>query len=76
MDDEQLTRFEFFSRSRFPREKIKEIIRCKLGIGELDRCSSSGMEVTEEMAIVVGSLAKAFCGDLIEKCKNRFIAFL
>jgi hypothetical protein len=74
MDDDQLTRFEFFSRSHFPREKIKEIIRCKLGIDELDHRSSSGVEVTEEMAIVVGSLAKAFCGDLVERCKSRYIA--
>jgi len=66
MDDEQLTRFEFFSRSHFPREKIKDIICCKLG------SSASSADVTDEMAIVVGSLAKFYCGELVEKCKISF----
>jgi hypothetical protein len=55
-----LLRFEYFSRAHFPREKIKEIIRSKLG----DLASST--DLTDEMAIVVGSLAKMFCGDLVE----------
>ena len=31
MSEDQLTRFEFFVRSHFPRAKIKEIIMAKLG---------------------------------------------
>ena len=60
MSEDQLTRFEFFVRSHLPRNKIKDIIIAKLG-------SKSGKEVTDEMAIVVGSLAKLFCGELIEQ---------
>jgi len=58
MSEEQLTRFEFFVRSHFPRKKIKEIILAKLG-------SKNPKDVTDEMAIVVGSLAKLFCGELM-----------
>ena len=59
MTEDQLTRFEFFVRSHFPKKKIKEIISAKLA-------SSNSKETTDEMAIVVGSLAKLFCGELID----------
>ena len=58
-ETERLTRFEFFIRSHFSKHKVKEIIMAKLG-------STNPKDVTDEMAIVVGSLAKLFCGELVE----------
>lgn len=58
MSGEQLARFEFFVRSHFTKKKIKDII------------SSAGREeVSDEVAIVVASLAKLFVGELVEVCK-------
>ena len=60
MSEDQLTRFEFFVRSHLPRSKVKEIICDTLGVKQ------SSKEITDEMTIVVSSLAKLFCGELME----------
>eukprot|EP01036_Dinobryon_divergens_P023271 gene23271-31599_t len=61
MTEEQLTRFEFFVRSRLPRPAVKEIIA-----KALEKKRGPGTVVTDEMAIISASLAKLFVGDLIE----------
>jgi hypothetical protein len=57
MSDEQLTRFEFFVRSHLPRNHVKELITNAIG---------PSYTITDDMAIVVGSLAKLFIGELTE----------
>ena len=52
-------------RSHLSRHKVKEIIAAKLG-------SRSPKEVTDQTAIVVGSLAKLFCGELIGTGDEHF----
>ena len=59
LDEDQLTRFEFFIRSHLSRGKVENIIANTLG-------SQRAQLVTSDMAIVVGGLAKLFVGDLIE----------
>lgn len=61
LNEDQLTRFEFFVRSHLSRNKVESIISSTLG-------SQRGQLVTSDMAIVVGGLAKLFIGDLIETC--------
>ena len=60
MSEEQLTRFEFFVRSHFPRNAIKAML-VKSIQGDITRS-----DITDEIAIVVGSLTKLFVGELIE----------
>ena len=60
MSEDQLTRFEFFVRSHLPKNRVKEIVCETLGL------SASSNEITEEMTIIVSSLAKLFCGELME----------
>ena len=57
MNEEQLTRFEFFVRSHLPRNKVKEILSNAMG---------PKYNVTDEMAIVVSGLAKLFVGEITE----------
>ena len=57
MSDDELVRFEFFVRSHLPRPKIKDIIQRTLG---------SKHVVTDDMAIVCGSLSKLLVGELID----------
>lgn len=57
MSEEQLTRFEFFVRSHFPKNRIKEIMNEALGPKQL---------VTDEMIIVVSGLAKMFVGEVCD----------
>ena len=59
MDEEQLTRFEFFFKSHFRRHKIKEIL--------VNATSSTTHAITDDMAIVVGSLTKLFVGELVDE---------
>lgn len=58
MNEEQLTRFEFFVRSHLNRGKVKEILNAKIP----EKVGS----VNDEMAIVAGSLSKLFVGELVE----------
>ena len=60
MNEEQLTRFEFFVRSHLPRARVKEILSRTLGPKFI---------VTDEMAIVVSGLAKLFVGEITEICE-------
>ena len=57
MNEEQLTRFEFFVRSHFSRFVMKELVA---------RNAGGRYNITDEMAIIVGGLAKLFIGELIE----------
>ena len=59
MSDEQLNRFEFFMRSHFSRNDIKEILYSKLG-------AETTKEIPDDIAIVVGSLSKLFVGEVVE----------
>ena len=60
MTVEQLTRFEYFLRSHFTRSKIKEI---------LAETIPSQHNISDDLAIVVGSLSKLFVGELVETGK-------
>jgi hypothetical protein len=60
MSEEQLTRFEFFVRSHFPKGRIREIMNDALGPKQL---------VSDEMVIVVSGLAKLFVGELTDMGK-------
>jgi hypothetical protein len=64
MTEEQLTRFEFFVRSHFPKNRVKEIMSEALGPKQL---------VSDEMVIVASGLAKLFVGEL---CENGEITYL
>ena len=57
MDDEEKSRLEFNSRSHFNQDQIKEIMAARFGPSN---------PVSEEMTIVVSSLAKMFVGELAE----------
>jgi transcription initiation factor TFIID subunit 11 len=57
MSEEQLTRFEFFFRSHFSRNTIKDLLISSVG---------KKWSINDEMAIVVSSLAKLFVGELVE----------
>ena len=67
MNEEQLTRFEFFVRSHLPRARVKEILSRTLG---------PKFVVTDEMAIVVSGLAKLFVGEITEICECHFASVL
>jgi hypothetical protein len=62
MSEEQLTRFEFFVRSHFPKGRIREIMNDALGPKQL---------VSDEMVIVVSGLAKLFVGELTDMGKSE-----
>jgi hypothetical protein len=57
MSEEQLNRFEFFVRSHFPKNRVREVMNEALGPKQL---------VTDEMVIVVSGLAKLFVGELCD----------
>ena len=59
MDEEQLTRFEFFFKSHFRRGRVKEVM--------VNATRSTTHIITDDMAIVVGSLTKLFVGELVDK---------
>ena len=58
MSDEEKTRFEFFIRSHFTKNTIREIMSKKLN----DRTI-----ITDEMVIAVSGLAKLFVGEIISE---------
>ena len=60
MNDEQLIRFDFFMRSHFKKNKIKSLITSSL------QPRFEETIVTDEIAIVVASLAKLYVGELVE----------
>jgi hypothetical protein len=65
MTEEQLTRFEFFVRSHFPKNRVKEIMSEALGPKQL---------VSDEMVIVASGLAKLFVGELCENGEKKMHA--
>lgn len=67
MSEEQLTRFEFFVRSHFPRNSIRNILAKSLH-GDLSK-----RDIPEDLGIVVGGLAKLFVGELIEMGELIFL---
>ncbi len=56
LSDEQLTRFEFFFRSHFKKGKVRDILIDTLG----------KPNVSDEMAVVAGGLAKLFVGEVVD----------
>jgi hypothetical protein len=66
MDEEQMNRFEFFTRSHFDREDIKKILAARLGF-------KAPSEVSDEIAIVVAGLAKLYVGEIVESGKELSI---
>ena len=55
-NDEELTRFEYYMRSHLRKNKVKDILRETLG---------TKYNVTDEICIAVGGLAKLFVGELM-----------
>jgi len=55
-NDEELTRFEYYMRSHLRKNKVKDILRETLG---------AKYNVTDEICIAVGGLAKLFVGELM-----------
>ncbi len=64
MSEEQLTRFEYYVRSHLSRTKVENIISSTLS------SINKGGQVSSEMSIVVGGLAKLFLGELMETCMS------
>jgi len=62
MDDEALTRFEFYYRAHFQKEQMRSRLEQALPHRQ--------KEITDEMAIVVGGLSKLFLGELVETAMN------
>lgn len=60
MNEEQLIRFDFFMRSHFQKNKIKSLITSNLQPRFQDT------NITDEITIVVSSLAKLYVGELVE----------
>lgn len=60
MNDEQLTRFEYFFRSHLRQKKVKELIAKSL----------PKRLITDDMSVVVSGLAKLFTGELMETAMN------
>jgi hypothetical protein len=60
MNEEQLIRFDFFMRSHFKKNQIKALIMSSL------QPIFKDSNISDEMAIVVGSLAKLYVGELVE----------
>lgn len=69
MSDEQLNRFEFFMRSHFSKGDIKGILYPKLGL----KCAE---DVSDDVSIVVASLAKLFVGEVVETGFRAHLVFL
>jgi hypothetical protein len=63
MNEEQLTRFEFFVRSHLRHNKVKEIIT---GVVSTSSSNFSPSIVNEEIVIAVSGVAKLFIGELVE----------
>ena len=59
MTDEQLNRFEFFMRSHFSKNDIKNILFTKLG-------GTSAKDIPDDIAIIVSSVSKLFIGEVVE----------
>ena len=59
MTDDQLTRFEFFVRSHFPRRAMKDVVAQCLNL-------KSHKDVSDDIAISVAGLTKLYIGELIE----------
>mmetsp|Transcript_1600 Transcript_1600/g.2646 ORF Transcript_1600/g.2646 Transcript_1600/m.2646 type:complete len:193 (+) Transcript_1600:103-681(+) len=57
MDEEQLTRFEFFVRSHFSRKAVKDVLTNSL---------HGRYAINDEVAIIAGGLAKLFVGEIME----------
>ena len=57
MTEQELTRFEFFSRSHLPRDKVKLIMSDIIG---------NKSNVSDEMVIIVAGLTKMFIGDVVD----------
>jgi transcription initiation factor TFIID subunit 11 len=60
MNNEQLTRFEYFFRSHLRQKKVKELIAKSL----------PKRLITDDMSVVVSGLAKLFTGELMETTMN------
>jgi hypothetical protein len=60
MNEEQLIRFDFYMRSHFKKNQMKQLISASL------QPLFQDAQISDEMAIVVGSLAKLYVGELIE----------
>jgi hypothetical protein len=60
MNEEQLIRFDFYMRSHFKKNHMKQLISASL------QPLFQDATISDEMAIVVGSLAKLYVGELIE----------
>jgi hypothetical protein len=63
LSEDELNRFEFYNRSHFSRSKIKDILRDTF----------IGKEVDDEMAIIVGGIAKLFVGDLCDAGERYYL---
>eukprot|EP01041_Mallomonas_annulata_P009741 gene9741-20258_t len=61
MNEEQLTRFEFFYRSHFSRSQIKDILS-----NAINERTDKDYPINDDIAIVVSSLTKLFVGELID----------
>jgi hypothetical protein len=60
MNEEQLIRFDFFMRSHFKKNQMKSLITSSL------QPLFKDANISDEIAIVVGSLAKLYVGELVE----------
>lgn len=59
---EQLERYEAFRRSHLPRRKIQKTMRSVL---------RSDVKVSDQVAIVVGGVAKQYAGEIVEEARMR-----
>ena len=69
MSEEQLNRFEFFSRAHLSRSLVKEILFSRLGT----RIGKSAQDIPDEIAIVIGGLAKLFAGEIVESGRIYYV---
>lgn len=65
MTDEELDRFEFFSRSHLPRNRVRELMAEVFG----PQC-----QISEEMVIIVAGLTKQFIGELTDTAADAMKA--
>ena len=56
--DEQRGRFEFFVRSHFNRQRVRDVM--------MSVANPRKATITDEMAIIVSGLAKLYVGELVE----------
>eukprot|EP00981_Chlorochromonas_danica_P011643 scaffold4174_cov182-Ochromonas_danica.AAC.3 len=64
MTEEELTRFEFFTRSHLSRQKVREVMT------DFFASQNSTINISEEMVIVVSGLAKQFIGELTDTASD------